>query len=49
MGVQYFATAADAFTWLFVIGVMVLVVVFFIPKGMLDLPLALRRLWKRAW
>lgn len=48
MGVQYLATAADAFTWLFVIGVMVLVVVFFIPKGMLDLPVALRRLWKRA-
>jgi branched-chain amino acid transport system permease protein len=48
MGVQYLATAADAFTWLFVIGVMVLVVVFFIPKGMLDLPVALRQLWKRA-
>jgi branched-chain amino acid transport system permease protein len=48
MGVQYFATAADAFTWLFVIGVMVLIVVFFIPKGLLDLPVALRQLWKRA-
>jgi branched-chain amino acid transport system permease protein len=48
MGVQYLATAADAFTWLFVIGGMVLVVVFFIPKGMLDLPVALQRLWKGA-
>jgi branched-chain amino acid transport system permease protein len=48
MAVQHLAAAADAFTWLFVIGVMVLVVVFFVPKGLLEVPVALGRLWRRA-
>jgi branched-chain amino acid transport system permease protein len=48
MGVQHLAAAADAFTWLFVIGIMVLLVVFFVPKGLLEVPVALRRLWRRS-
>lgn len=48
MGIQHLAAAADAFTWLFVIGVMVLAVVFFVPRGLLELPVALRRLWGRT-
>ena len=32
MSVQHLAAAADPFTWLSVIGVMVLLVVFFVPR-----------------
>jgi branched-chain amino acid transport system permease protein len=48
MSIQHLAAAADAFTWLFVIGVMVLTVVFFVPRGLLELPVALRQLWRSA-
>jgi branched-chain amino acid transport system permease protein len=47
MSVQHVAAAADPFTWLSVIGVMVLIVVFFLPQGLLQLPVALSRLWRR--
>ena len=47
MSVQHFAAAADPFTWLSVIGVVVLVVVFFVPQGLLQVPVALSRLWRR--
>jgi branched-chain amino acid transport system permease protein len=47
MSVQHVAAAADPFTWLSVIGTMVLVVVFFVPQGLLQVPVALSRLWKR--
>ncbi|SIR30479.1 amino acid/amide ABC transporter membrane protein 2, HAAT family [Rhizobium sp. RU35A] len=38
MTVHHVAAAVDPFNWLFVIGAMVLAVVFFVPKGILDLP-----------
>jgi branched-chain amino acid transport system permease protein len=47
MSVQHLAAAADPFTWLSIIGIMVLVVVFFVPQGLLQVPLALARLWRR--
>ena len=42
MGLQSVASAANAYTWLSVIGVLILTVVFALPKGLLDLPVALR-------
>jgi branched-chain amino acid transport system permease protein len=47
MSVQHLAAAADPFTWLSVIGVMVLVVVFFVPQGLLQVPVVLSRMWRR--
>lgn len=44
MMVHHTAAANDPFNWLFVIGAMVLGVVFFLPRGLLTLPLALTRL-----
>ena len=44
MTVHHVAAAADPFNWLFLIGLMVLGVVFFLPKGLAHLPTALTRL-----
>lgn len=46
--VHHTAAAADPYNWLFVIGAMVLAVVFFVPKGLLGLPETLTRLWRKA-
>lgn len=45
MGLHHVASAANAYTWLSVIGTLVLIVVFFVPKGLIEVPAALRRLW----
>lgn len=47
MLVHHFAAAIDPYNWLFVIGALVLAVVFFMPTGLLDLPAALARLWRK--
>ena len=47
MSVQHVAAAADPYNWLFVIGAMILAVVFFLPRGLIGAPEALRRLWSR--
>lgn len=47
MGLQHVASAADPYTWLSVIGVLVLAVMFLVPKGLLDLPAVLGRPWRR--
>jgi branched-chain amino acid transport system permease protein len=47
MTVHHVAAAVDPFNWLFVIGAMVLAVVFFVPKGILDLPHAITALFRR--
>ncbi len=44
MGLQHLASATDPYTWLSVIGALILAVVFFVPKGLLDLPAALLRM-----
>lgn len=44
MTVHHVAAAADPFNWLFLIGFMVLGVVFLLPKGLAHLPTALTRL-----
>ncbi len=46
MWVHHTAAANDPFNWLFVIGAMVLAVVFFLPTGLISLPPALKRLAK---
>lgn len=46
MFVHHWAAANDPFNWLFVIGAMVLAVVFFLPKGVISAPKALMRLTK---
>lgn len=48
MFVHHWAAANDPFNWLFVIGAMVLAVVFFLPKGVISAPTALTRLIKGA-
>ncbi len=48
MTVHHTAAANDPFNWLFVIGAMVLAVVFFLPMGLITLPSALTRLGGRA-
>jgi branched-chain amino acid transport system permease protein len=48
MTVHHTAAAADPFNWLFVIGALVLAVVFFVPAGLLGLPRALRVLLGRG-
>lgn len=48
MFVHHWAAANDPFNWLFVIGAMVLAVVFFLPKGIISMPKALTRLTKGA-
>ena len=44
MVVHHLAASVDPINWLFLIGLMVVLVVFFLPKGLLSLPAALRRL-----
>lgn len=44
MAVHHIAASVDPFNWLFVIGALVLLVVFFVPEGLLGLPAGLRRL-----
>ncbi|SMY08865.1 branched-chain amino acid ABC transporter permease [Flavimaricola marinus] len=46
MWVHHTAAANDPFNWLFVIGAMVLAVVFFLPSGLISLPAAVTRLIK---
>lgn len=46
MAVHHTAAANDPFNWLFVIGAMVLAVVFFLPSGLIALPKALTSLSK---
>lgn len=46
MAVHHTAAANDPFNWLFVIGAMVLAVVFFLPSGLISLPKALTSLSK---
>jgi len=46
MWVHHTAAANDPFNWLFVIGALVLAVVFFLPRGLMALPAALTRLAK---
>ncbi len=48
MWVHHTAAANDPFNWLFVIGAMVLAVVFFLPAGLISMPGALARLLKRG-
>lgn len=44
MWVHHIAAANDPFNWLFVIGAMVLAVVFFLPGGLMSAPQAIRRM-----
>lgn len=44
MTVHHVAASADPYNWLFLIGLMVLAVVFFLPGGLIRLPTALARL-----
>ena len=46
MWVHHTAAANDPFNWLFVIGALVLAVVFFLPKGLISAPVALTRIVK---
>ncbi len=46
MVVHHTAASIDPFNWLFVIGTMVLIVVYFVPEGFMGLPVRLRR-WMR--
>ncbi|MCF6326612.1 MAG: branched-chain amino acid ABC transporter permease [Devosiaceae bacterium] len=46
MVVHHTAASIDPFNWLFVIGTMVLIVVYFVPEGFMGLPVKLRR-WLR--
>ena len=47
MSVHHVAASVDPFNWLFIIGALVLGVVFFVPSGLLGLPAALTRLARR--
>jgi len=44
MVVHHVAASVDPFNWLFIIGALVLGIVFFVPAGMLGIPAALRNL-----
>lgn len=46
MTVHHLAAAIDPFNWLFVIGALVLVVVYFVPDGFISLP---KKLQKPGW
>lgn len=48
MTVHHTAAAIDPFNWLFAIGALILIVVFFVPSGVLGLPTALKQLFKGA-
>ncbi len=43
MTVHHFAASVDPFNWLFVIGILVLLVVYVVPEGVLGLPEKLRK------
>ncbi|NOX73699.1 MAG: branched-chain amino acid ABC transporter permease, partial [Alphaproteobacteria bacterium] len=43
MTVHHTAASIDPFNWLFVIGALVLLVVYFVPEGLLGLPDKLRK------
>ncbi len=43
MTVHHFAASVDPFNWLFVIGILVLLVVYIVPEGVLGLPEKLRK------
>jgi len=46
MSVHHFAAAIDPFNWLFAIGALVLIVVYFVPEGFMGLPKKFRK-WRR--
>jgi len=46
MTVHHLAAAIDPFNWLFVIGALVLVVVYFVPRGFISLPEKLRKYYR---
>jgi branched-chain amino acid transport system permease protein len=48
MTVHHVAAGVDPFNWLFVIGIMLLVVVFALPEGLVSLPARLIRMFRRA-
>lgn len=48
MTVEHLAAAVDPFNWLFLIGALVLAVVFFVPSGLLAVPRAFRDLVRRS-
>jgi branched-chain amino acid transport system permease protein len=48
MAVHHVAAAIDPFNWLFVIGALLLIVVFFAPEGLLSVPMRLIRLVRRS-
>nr|BAH90360.1 branched-chain amino acid ABC transporter, permease protein [uncultured bacterium] len=48
MVTHHIAAAVDPFNWLFIIGAMVLVVVFVLPRGLVSLPPVLVRLFGRS-
>jgi branched-chain amino acid transport system permease protein len=48
MTVHHVAAAIDPFNWLFVIGTLLLMVVFFAPEGLLSVPMRLTRWLRRA-
>lgn len=47
MVTHHVAASVDPFNWLFIIGALVLIVVFFVPRGLLSLPKVLVRLGGR--
>lgn len=48
MAVHHVAAAIDPFNWLFVIGALLLIVVFFAPEGLHSVPMRLIRLVRRS-
>lgn len=48
MTVHHVAASIDPFNWLFVIGLMLLCVVFFLPEGLISIPRRVRRLLRGA-
>jgi len=48
MSVHHVAASIDPFNWLFVIGIMLLCVVFFLPEGLISIPRRVRRLLRGA-
>ena len=46
MVIHHTAAAADPFNWLFVIGGLLLIVVYFVPAGLMGLPPAIRALFR---
>lgn len=48
MTVHHVASAVDPFNWLFIIGALILGVVFFVPSGVLGIPKAISDLFRRG-